>query len=54
MSGDYELRSGRGFHRTDADIISELNELKSNFQLQDSIGTRYLKKISGDLSLILK
>lgn len=43
-----------GFHRTDADIISELNELKSNFQLQDSIGTRYLKKISGDLSLILK
>ncbi len=43
-----------GFHRTEADIILELNELQSNSQLQDSIGTRYLKMISGDLSLILK
>lgn len=43
-----------GFHRTDADIISELNELKTNPNKQDSIGTCYLKQISGDMSLIVK
>lgn len=43
-----------GLHRTEDDIISELYELKNNSQLQDSIGTCYLKKISGDMSLILK
>lgn len=42
------------FHRTDEDILSELNKVKTNPQAREMIGSRYFKKVSGDLSLICK